>query len=155
MIEKEELASLLPHRGRMLLLSGINGYNLEDRSLCAETRINPDCLFFDPAMGGVPAWVGFEFLAQAIAALSGLEGREKGEKPKIGFILSVSSLRIGLPFFRAGSTVQLRVKESGRMEQVFTFEGEIFSEGRKVLDGKLTIMETDDEQIKLLIKEHE
>ena len=155
MIEKEELESIVPHRGTMLLLHRINEYNLEDWTLRAETHVTEDCLFYDPAIGGVPAWVGFEFLAQAIGALMGIWIREKGEKPKIGFILSVSSMRIGLPFFKAGSTVELRVKESGRMDQVYNFEGEAFLEGKKVLEGKLTVIEANDELVKSLTREHE
>ena len=153
MLEGEELTSIVPHRGRMLLLTGIKEYNLEQRTLCAESRITEDCLFYDPAIGGVPAWVGFEFMAQAIGALSGLWGRERGEKPKIGFILSVSSMQIGLPFFKTGSTVELRVKENGRMDQIYSFDGEAFLEGRKVMEGKLTVMDANDEQVKSMIKE--
>ena len=154
MIEKEELAGLVPHKGRMLLLTRINEYNLEEQTLHAEYHITEDCLFYDAAVGGVPAWVAFEFMAQAIAALSGLRGRQRAEKPSIGFILGVSSLQIGLPFFTTGSTVELKVKESGCMDQVFSFYGEAFLEGRKVLEGKLTVMEVHDGQLQSFIKEN-
>ena len=151
MIEGEELASLLPHRGSMLLLTRVNEYNLERRTLCAESHITEDCLFYDPVIKGVPAWVAFEFLAQSIAALSGLWSREKGENPQIGFILSVSSIQIGLPLFSAGTTVELRLKENDRMDQVFNFKGEVFLEDRKVMEGKLTVMEVNDEHIKSML----
>ena len=153
MIEKEDPAFLIPHKGRMLLLSRINEYNLEERSLSAEYDITRDCLFYDPLIGGVPSWVAFEFLAQSIAALSGISSRLKGEKPKIGFILSVSSLQMDIPFFPAGSTVEIRVKESSNLDQVSNFDGEAFLEGRKVLEGKLMVMNADDEHIKSVVKE--
>ena len=153
-VEKEEISSLMPHSGRMLLLQRITGYNLEERTLCAECHITADCLFYDPAIGGVPAWVGFEFMVQAISALLGLWGRIRGEPPKIGFILSISSMQMELPFFKAGSTVEIRVKGSGSMDMVYTYEGELFLEGRKVMEGKLTVMDSNDEQIKLSIKEN-
>ena len=151
-LEKEELETVVPHRGKMLLLSRVSWYSLEERTLCAESSISEDCLFYDPAIGGVPAWVGFEFLAQAIGALSGLWSREKNEPPKIGFILSISSMRIELPFFKAGSTVELKVKENSRMDMVYNFEVEAFLEGRKVLGGKLTVMDASDEQIESMRK---
>jgi hypothetical protein len=53
MIEKEELQTLIPHRGKMLLLSKIIDYNLDERSLAAEYHITEDCLFFNSAAGGV------------------------------------------------------------------------------------------------------
>ena len=146
MIEKEELFSIVPHRGRMLLLSRVKGYNLEERSIEAEYDITGDCLFYDSAMAGVPAWAGFEFIAQAISAYSGIRNREYGIPPKMGFILSVASMRMEIPFFKAGSTVEIKTREIDRMDLVFTFEGEIFLEGKKVLEGKLMIMEVNNEK---------
>ena len=152
MIEKEELTSILPHQGRMLLLSRIKEYNLEERFLRAEYDITEDCLFYDPVIKGVPAWVSFEFLAQAIAAISGLASIKKGEKPKMGFILSVSSMKMDIPFFSIGTTVELTVTVTGSMDQVFNFDAEVCLEGRKLVRSKLTVMEAEEEQIKLLIK---
>ena len=147
-IEKEGLPSVVPHRGKMLLLSRIVGYDLEERSIEAEYHITKDCVFYDSAADGVPAWVGFEFIAQSISAFSGIRDREKGRPPKIGFVLAVSKLRMGLSFFKAGSTVTIRSKEVDNMSPVFVFEGGIFVDGEKVLDGKLTVMEVDDENAK-------
>ena len=153
MIEKEELHSIIPHRGRMLLLSRVKGYNLEERTIEAEYDITGNCLFYDPAMAGVPVWAGFEFIAQAISAYSGIRDRENGIPPKMGYILSVSSMRIGLPFFKSGSTVQIKAKEIERMDLVCTFEGEILLEGEKVMEGKLTVMEIEHDQAEALKKE--
>ena len=156
MIEKEELLSLLPHRGRMLLLSRIKKYNLKERTLEAEYDISEDCLFYDPAAQGVPVWAGFEFMAQAISSLIGLRDRELGVKSKMGLILSVSSMNITLPFFRTGSTAAIKVKEINRMDLVYTFKGEIFPgcsngpEAESVLEGKITVTEIDEEQARAL-----
>jgi len=150
MIEKEELFSVIPHRGRMLLLSRVKGYNIKERTIEAEYHITEDCLFYDSAIAGVPAWVGLEFIAQAVSAFSGIEDRENGIPPRMGFILSVSAMRIGLPFFGIGSTAQIKAKEIDCVDSVSTFEGEIFLDGRKVLEGKLTVMEANDEKVRAL-----
>ena len=151
-IEKEELLTIIPHRGKMLLLDRINVYNIDEKSLEAECDITEGCIFYYPPESGVPAWVGFEYIAQAIAALSGLISRARGEKPKMGYILSVTSMQIGLSFFNKGNTVQIKVKETGRVDLVSTFEGEIFLKGDKVLMGNITVMELTQE--KTLIKEN-
>ena len=153
MFEKEELELIVPHKGKMLLLTRINEYNLEERTLCAEYHITEDCLFYDPVIGGVPAWAGFEFMAQAIAALSGIYSRQKKEKAKIGFILSISSMRTELPSFKAGTTAEIRVRESSSLEQISNFEGKIFLEGSKVMEGNLMVMEAKEKQIRSMIKE--
>ena len=154
MIEKEELESLIPHRGRMLLLSRVKDYNLEERRLCAEYQISEDCLFYDPELGGVPAWAGFEFIAQSISVFAGIRNRAKGLKPNMGFILSIPSMKVELPLFKAGSCVELRVRECDYMDMIYSFEGEAFLEGRKAMEGKLMVMEIDKEKYNGLVTEH-
>ena len=152
-IEDMEISSLVPHRGKMLLISRVKNYNREEKSLCAECQITKDCLFYDPLIKAVPAWVGFEFIAQAISALSGVIIRERGEEPKIGLIMSVSSMNIGLPSFACGNILEIKVKEMGSIDVVYTFKGEIFLEGKKIVEGKLTVVDASDEQLEALKRE--
>jgi len=152
MIENEELLSIIPHRGKMLLLSKVTNYNTEERTIEAEYRITKDCLFYDSAIAGVPSWVGFEFIAQAICALSGIRNREKGGLPKIGFILSISQVQIAIPFLKTESIVVIKAKEIERADSVYAFLGEIILEGRPVLKGKLTVFDADDEQIQTIYR---
>ena len=151
MIEHEELHSILPHRNKMLLLSRIIDYNLEGRTVEAEYDATENCLFYDAAAKGIPAWVGFEFIAQAISALSGIADKARGIPPKFGFILAVSQLQMTLPFFEAGSIITIRIKETENMYPVYVFEGEIFLEGKKVLEGRVTVLELDKETEKRLL----
>ncbi|MCL1928069.1 MAG: hypothetical protein FWG07_04660 [Treponema sp.] len=153
LLEKDELLAIMPHRGKMLLISRITGYNLEERTINAEYDITGDCLFYDPVLAGVPAWVGIEFIAQTIAALAGLRGRKRGEEPKLGFILSVSAVKIGIPFFKAGSIVEIKAKEIYGVDSVYTFEGEILLEGKKVIEGKIMVFDVDDKHVQILKKE--
>ena len=145
MIEQEELITLLPHRGKMLLLNRVVEYNLEG-TVRAEYRITGQCLFFDPAAGGVPAWVGFEFMAQAVSVLSGLRNRDSERKPKIGFILSIPAMKINIPVFKQGGLADIRVNEIDRTDLIYTFKGEIYMDGEKAMEGKLMVMEILDEQ---------
>jgi predicted hotdog family 3-hydroxylacyl-ACP dehydratase len=152
MIANEELLSLLPHRGRMLLLSGIKEYNLDEQTLCAEYHISGDCIFYDPVLDAVPAWVGFEFMAQAISVLRGIWCRENGRPVPFGLILSVSSMQMKIPFFKTGNTLEIRVKESSHIDQVFNFDGEILVEGINVMEGKLTLLDEEELKVKSLLK---
>ena len=77
------VADLVPHSGRMSLLSAILDYG-EDW-LQAEVVITAESMFADAQ--GVPAWIGLEYMAQTIAAYSGLKERLQGGRPKIGFLL--------------------------------------------------------------------
>ena len=152
MIEQEELQTLIPHRGKMMLLNRVIEYDIE-HSIRAEYTITRDCIFYDPALDGVPAWVGFEFMAQAISTLTGIRKRAKGEKPNIGFILSIPSMRMEIPFFKNGSSVEVSVTETDRTDMIFTYKGEGFLKNKKVMEGKLMVMEVNDEKYNELIKE--
>ena len=152
MIEKEELLSLIPHGGRMLLLDRVKWYNLKEQSIEAEYRITEDCLFYDSAADGVPAWVGFEFIAQAVSALTGIGYRERGEPPNVGFILGVSQVQIRYPFLRTGSIIGIKAKEIEHLDSLYIFKGEIFFENERVLEGKITIMDVDKEKAQAMKK---
>jgi predicted hotdog family 3-hydroxylacyl-ACP dehydratase len=120
MIEKEELQSIIPHKGKMLLLDRVIEYDIE-HSIRVEDDITRNCIFYDPVLEGVPSWAGFEIIAQAISALTGIRKREKGEKPNFGFILSIPSIRMEIPLFKNGSTVEVRVKETDCTDLIYTF----------------------------------
>jgi predicted hotdog family 3-hydroxylacyl-ACP dehydratase len=151
-IELEELQTLIPHKGRMLLLSRVIDY-VFNQSVRAEYDVTENCLFYDPLLKGVPSWVGFEFMAQAISALSGITDRARGEKPKIGFILGISSMRMEIPVFASGSSVEVRVNEIDCTDMIYSYEGEAFLEGKKVMEGKLMVMKIKGNRFEDFIKE--
>ena len=100
------VAELVPHSGRMSLLSEIVDYG--DGWLQAEVVISRESTFADAL--GVPAWIGLEYMAQAIAAYSGLEERLQGGKPKIGFLLGSRKYECNVERFAIGQTVRVRVQ---------------------------------------------
>jgi len=140
-IEGEALHEIMPHRGRMLLLSRVLGWSLEERSIEAECSVSEGCLFYDAAAGGIPSWAGFELIAQSIAAFSGIRDGKSGQPPKIGFVLAVSKMRMEEPFFPAGSALTIRSRETESMGPARVFEGEVLLNGRAALAGTLTVME--------------
>ena len=144
-IEKDELLSVIPHRGKMMLLTRVNDYNPEENSIEAEYHVTKDCLFYDSSVEGVPSWVGFEFMAQAVSAFIGIRDRNK-KSHKSGYILTVSQMRLGLPFFQNGSIITIKSWEVEGVDPVYVFHGEIFLDGKKVIEGKITVMDVQDEQ---------
>jgi len=150
LIEREELQTLIPHTGKMLLLDRVIDYDIE-HSIRAEYNVTKDCIFYDPVLDGVPAWVGFEFIAQTVSVLTGIRKRAKGEKPTMGFILSIPFMKMEIPLFKNGSAVEIRVKENDSTNMIYTFEGEALLENRKAIEGRLMVMEISDEQYKNLI----
>ena len=153
MIEREELLTIIPHKGKMVLINRVNNYNLEERTIEAEYDVTDDCIFYDEQADGIPSWTGFECIAQAISAFSVIRNKTSGIASKFGFILSVSQLCIEIPYLKAGSSILIKTKEIEDLSPVFVFHGEIFSDNKKVLSGRLTVMDVDEEQAKTVKKE--
>jgi predicted hotdog family 3-hydroxylacyl-ACP dehydratase len=143
-ISGEELLGLLPHKGKMLLISRLISYDVPARTLCSEFDVDENCLFYDPALGGVPSLVSFEFMAQAVSALSGITGRVRGLPPLMGFILSVSSLELPLALYPSGSTLRVEIAAEQRVGTVSSFHGTVWLGAEKAAGAKLMVMDIED-----------
>ena len=97
--------SLLPHDGAMVLLDRV--LSADDDNLCAEVRIGAATLFYDGAAVG--AWVGVEYMAQAIAAHAGYLARRRGDPVKVGFLLGARRYEAQCPGFTLGSVLHVHV----------------------------------------------
>ena len=97
---------LVPHSGAMSLLTRVIGHG--DDWLEAEVDITQASTFAET--DGVPTWIGVEYLAQAIAAFSGVQQRKQAAAPKVGFLLGTRKYEVNKTFFNNGLTVKLRVE---------------------------------------------
>jgi len=97
--------ALVPHSGKMSLLSRIVAYG--DDWLHAELDVTTESMFADPQ--GVPAWIGMEYMAQAVGAFAGLQERLEGGAPKLGFLLGSRKYVCSTDYFAIGQTLSLRV----------------------------------------------
>jgi predicted hotdog family 3-hydroxylacyl-ACP dehydratase len=80
----------------------------EESTLVAEVTIHADSMFFDGE--GVPGWVGLEYMAQAVAAHAGLQARQRGEPPAIGYLLGTRSYQCDAETFPVGETLTVHVE---------------------------------------------
>ncbi|PRC95145.1 hotdog family protein [Solimicrobium silvestre] len=101
-----EIRSLIPHKDPMVLLDRVIAVDAE--SLCAELTITPESRFFDGA--GVGAWIGIEYMAQAIAAFAGYSAQQREEAVKVGFLLGSRRYECSCSSFLLGSVLQVQVQ---------------------------------------------
>lgn len=101
-----DIRSLLPHAGPMVLLDRV--ISADEESLCAEVFVRPDSLFCTAQ--GVGAWIGLEYVAQAIGAYAGYLAWLRGEAVKVGFLLGTRSYECKRPFFSVGTRLQIHVR---------------------------------------------
>jgi predicted hotdog family 3-hydroxylacyl-ACP dehydratase len=101
-----DIRSLIPHAGPMVLLERV--ISVDEDSLCAEVAIRSDSLFCEA--DGVGAWVGIEYMAQAIGAWAGYAAQLRGEPIKLGFLLGARRYECCRPTFALGSVLRVRVR---------------------------------------------
>jgi predicted hotdog family 3-hydroxylacyl-ACP dehydratase len=99
------IATLVPHSAPMLLLDRVLSADADN--LSAEVRIHAGSMFFDAAAAGVGAWVGMEYMAQAIAAHAGWLALQRGDAVKVGFLLGSRKYAAARPLFAAGCVLRV------------------------------------------------
>jgi predicted hotdog family 3-hydroxylacyl-ACP dehydratase len=89
----------------MKLIDALIAYD-EGKSV-ARVDVRPTSAFFEN--GGVPAWVGIEYMAQTVAAHAGFAARRRGEPPAVGFLLGTRSYESRVGSFPNGSRLTIEV----------------------------------------------
>ncbi|MFL6958265.1 hypothetical protein ACJ7C5_10900 [Nocardiopsis yanglingensis] len=100
------IEEVVPHRQDMCLLQRILRWDQD--SIEAELVVPATGLFIEE--GEMPAWIGIEYMAQAIAAWAGCRARAAGSVPQLGFLLGsrrYSSQRSGFP---SGSRLRVQAR---------------------------------------------
>jgi predicted hotdog family 3-hydroxylacyl-ACP dehydratase len=103
-----DIHSLVPHSGAMSLLGRF--VDADEESLRAEVSIAPDTMFC--VDGGVGAWVGVEYMAQAVAAHAGWCARRRGEPVRVGFLLGSRKYACTVAAFAVGSVLRIEVRRA-------------------------------------------
>lgn len=141
-MDTPDIRSLVPHSGPMVMLDRVIAADAE--SLCAEVRIRPDSLFC--ANGGVGAWVGLEYMAQAIGAYAGYTARLRGEPVKVGFLLGTRRYECSRPIFDLNSVLRVHVRQLFRGENgLASFDCRIDGEDEQLATATLTVYQPADE----------
>jgi predicted hotdog family 3-hydroxylacyl-ACP dehydratase len=94
---------LVPHEPPMLLVDRIVGQS--GSSITGEHTVQPDGLFFQPGRG-LPAYAGFEIMAQTVSAFDGLRRIAAGETPQLGFLLGCRKYAASVDWFPAGQVLR-------------------------------------------------
>jgi predicted hotdog family 3-hydroxylacyl-ACP dehydratase len=131
----------VPHRGAMNLLDSVA--HCDEQAIEARVRVPADGLFTDAQ--GMPAWVGIEYMAQAVAAWSGARARVGGGSPRIGYLLGSRRYEAAVPFFEAGAELQVFAQcELMSDNGLGMFECRIERDGRVLAGARLSVFEPPD-----------
>ncbi|KFN47110.1 hypothetical protein [Arenimonas metalli] len=109
-MDPRELAmeSLVPHRGGMLWLDRV--LHLDAENVVAEATVRDDDLLLEDNTEAVPAWVGIEYMAQAIAAWAGGRALARDEAVKPGFLLGTRRYDAAWDRLPVGSVLRIEAR---------------------------------------------
>jgi predicted hotdog family 3-hydroxylacyl-ACP dehydratase len=140
MITGYALEQLLPHDHPMILLSRFSHAH-SDSVLCA-VDISEQSPFYRSELGGVPAYVGLEYMAQTVACYAGALALSKAEPIKIGFLLGSRKYQPTVTVFHAGSTLEISahklVMENSGLS---VFSCEITADGVVLVQANLNVFQ--------------
>ncbi len=103
-----DLHKLVSHRGGMLLLNRVVAAS-RTHAECEITVTTESSFFQTP--NGVPASVGIEYMAQAIAVLGGVQARLDGAPIPVGYLLGTRKYHCAVPWFEDGMVIRACCEE--------------------------------------------
>ncbi|WP_094779870.1 hotdog family protein [Paraburkholderia ribeironis] len=113
-LARQPIEAIIPHRGTVLLIDAIDTFS--DDALTAHATVDAHAWYADTA-GAMPAWIGIELMAQAIAAHVALLAMRGGGCARLGVLLGSRSYKALQPAFASGACLLIRVTEFLRSEE--------------------------------------
>jgi predicted hotdog family 3-hydroxylacyl-ACP dehydratase len=117
---------------------------VEENRLAADIDIDESSPFFE-AGTGVPAWIGLEYMAQAVAALAGARSKIVAQPVKLGLLVGCRRFHSHVPAFKPGSELRVTVwtlatdgAGVGAFSCVITDLGQ---DAKTLIEGQLTVFE--------------
>lgn len=108
------IESIIPHRGTMLMVDAVT--SCSDETLTARATVRPDAWYADEH-GSMPAWIGIELMAQAVAAHVSLITMRSGGLARPGVLLGTRSYRAHVSAFAREAQLVVGVREVLRSEE--------------------------------------
>lgn len=103
------VAELLPHAGDMILIDELVSHDDEHAHVRLTVRPGGP---FNRADGSLPAWVGIELMAQAVATYGGCRSKLAGLPIELGFLLGTRNYQCNVECFPAGACLDIRAIRS-------------------------------------------
>ncbi len=97
---------VIPHSRKMVFLETLE--SADESHLLASMSIREDTYFINEQ--SVPAWVGIEYMAQAIAAYAGVLAKSAGEPIKVGLLLGTRRYTSKVSSFALGQKLYVRAE---------------------------------------------
>jgi predicted hotdog family 3-hydroxylacyl-ACP dehydratase len=134
-------AELLPHGPTMRFISRILAF--EDEMLECEVIPGAHDMAF-ARDGAIPAAVGVEYMAQAIAAFVSLKTGRDHSKP--GFVMAIRRMKVEVTRFALHKPLRIHVERRWGEVRAARFDAVVYDGDTVVLQGALSVFRPTDEE---------
>jgi len=132
--EPPAVADLVPQRGAMCLLDEITGR--EAGGVTCAARVRPGCPLL--VGGALPAWALLEYVAQAAAALRGLEGGPVAG----GALAAIRDATLDPSPLSVGAALEVQVRREGPARGgLALLAGAVRAGGRTICTARIVVSE--------------
>lgn len=136
------IEQLLPQRGVMRLLDQVLA---ADQTMVAAQYRVPRGAWFSNARDAMPAWIGIELMAQAVAAHVALESWRDGGAARLGVLLGTRAYQASQAEFEADSVLRIEAREVLRTDAGHrAYECLIARQGRPLAQAVVKVFQPDD-----------
>jgi predicted hotdog family 3-hydroxylacyl-ACP dehydratase len=138
MVPFPPIEALVPHRGAMLMLESVR--SADEAGIEANAAVPASAWYLDED-GSMPAWIGLELMAQAAAALAGLNGTKAKQPPRPGVLLGTRSYRASVARFPRGARLVVAARLAGADESGFAaYDCAIHGGGATLAEATLKVL---------------
>ncbi|MES2205791.1 MAG: beta-hydroxyacyl-ACP dehydratase [Pseudomonadota bacterium] len=139
------IEDVLPHRGAMLLVDSIESYDETTITLSAKPKQNA---WYSNQADEMPAWIGIELMAQAVAAWVGLTSKVHGLPVKRGVLLGTRSYVPAQAAFAVGVPLIIKAAPIYQDESgMGSFHCQIFQYDKCLVNAAINVFEPENFEI--------
>ena len=135
---------LAPHDPPMLTVDELVEWAAD--KLTSRYTVSTDNLFYVPGRG-MPAYVVFEIMAQSISVHDGMERRQSGHPPQIGFLLGARRFTAQRDWIQLGETLVTKVDAIINEGELRAFNCKVTTDaGEDIAQAEIKVFRPDDPQ---------
>ncbi len=133
--------ALLPHAPPMVLLDEVLGW--EQGKVATALTIRPESPFFSQE-GGVPSYIGLEYMAQTCGVYAGIEAKNQEQPVRLGFLLGTRNFHASIDRFLLGDRLVIEATEVFRQDGMGVFDCRIKNGDEEIASAQLNLYQPDD-----------
>ena len=139
---QQPVENLLPHSGDMVFLDKILA--CDNDSLSAQVIVAETCPLFNSDKSHMPAWVGIEWMAQAVSAMAGVHRLAAGKDVLLGFLLGARSYQSYCQHFALADELVVTVKCNYQEGDIGAYDCQLIRDDKIVAEATITAFQPED-----------